>query len=101
MLPGVLALTRNREPADPSDLKQPVVMPAIGRVPWSLWPFKRWAVLVWLLLGLSAAHPQPLRRQAAPHWRGLAPRAERTGQRRHSRSGPERDRQLPSVLTGR
>jgi hypothetical protein len=44
LLLGRLFVSKNREPADPNDLKAPVVMPAIGRVPFFLRPFKRYAV---------------------------------------------------------
>jgi hypothetical protein len=40
----LLIVSRAREPADPNDLKAPVVMPAIGRVPFFLRPFKRYRV---------------------------------------------------------
>jgi hypothetical protein len=40
----LLLVSRAREEADPDDLKQPVAMPAIGRVPLLLRPFKRYRV---------------------------------------------------------
>jgi hypothetical protein len=40
----LLIVSRARQPTDSKDLKQPVVMPAIGRTSWFLRPFKRYRV---------------------------------------------------------